>query len=386
MRKINILYVITKLELGGAQKQLLSLILHLDKKRFEPFLFTAREGLLVSEASSISGLTLKRSRCLERAINPFKDLLALIQIYWFIKKNDIQILHTHSSKAGVLARCAARLAKVRVIIHTVHGWSFNDYQPVLCQKLFIWLERFIGRFTDKFVVVSLHDKQKGLKNCIGNEEKYALIRYGIDYAEFGRREKNIREELGINATDLVVGMISSFKAQKSPQDFIKLALGVNQILPNVRFILVGDGVLRKSIERLIRKFTLQQHIILTGWRRDIPDILSAADVFVLTSLWEGLPVAALEALASAKPVVATYTGGISEVIVEGENGFLVSPTDMQGMCKKLTILLRNSGLRKAMSENAKEALTSDFLADTMVEKTQDLYKDLICKKEASRAS
>jgi len=181
-------------------------------------------------------------------------------------------------------------------------------------------------------------------------------------------------------------MISSFKAQKSPQDFIKLALGVNQILPNVRFILVGDGVLRKSIERLIRKFALQQHIILTGWRRDIPDILSATDVFVLTSLWEGLPVAALEALASAKPVVATYTGGISEVIVEGENGFLVSPTDMQGMCKKLTILLRNSGLRKAMSENAKEALTSDFLTDTMVEKTQDLYKDLICKKEASRAS
>jgi glycosyltransferase involved in cell wall biosynthesis len=150
--------------------------------------------------------------------------------------------------------------------------------------------------------------------------------------------------------------------------------------------LVGDGVLRGKIERLILRLNLQKQLILTGWRRDIPDILSASDVFVLNSLWEGLPVTALEALASGRPVIATHTGGISEVIIEGRNGFLVPPTDMQGMCKQLTILLRNPDLRKAMSGNAKEALTSDFLLDSMVEKTKNLYKDLISEKEVRRAS
>jgi len=386
MQKINILYVIAKLELGGAQKQLLSLVSNLGNERFRPFLFTAKRGLLISEASAIDGLTLERSCYLERAISPFKDLLSLAEIYLFIKKNNIDIVHTHGSKAGILGRFAARLAGIKVNIHTIHGWSFNDCQPWLFRKLIIWLERLVGEFTDRLIVVSRHDKQKGLKNHIGSEDKYVLIHYGIDYAEFNRDGQKIKEELGINSKDLVVANISCFKPQKSPLAFVKLAYLVSQNIPDVKFLLVGDGVLRGKIERLILRLNLQKQLILTGWRRDIPDILSAADVFVLNSLWEGLPVTALEALASGRPVIATHTGGISEVIIEGRNGFLVSPTDMQGMCKKLTILLRNPDLRKAMSGNAKEALTSDFLLDSMVEKTKNLYKDLISEKEVRYAS
>lgn len=379
MQKVNILYVITKLELGGAQKQLLSLIRHLSREKFRLFLFTAYEGLLVSEASSIDGLVLKRSSYLGRAINPFKDVLALREIYRFIKKNNIQIVHTHSSKAGVLGRCAARLARVGLIIHTVHGWSFNDYQSYLSRVIFIWIEKFIAGFTHKIVVVSNYDKLKGLRNYIGQEDKYILIRYGIDYAEFGINVQNlkIKEELGINAKDLVVGMISCFKPQKFPQDFIKLASRLNQVLPNVKFLLVGDGILRKSIERLINKFNLAQQVILTGWRKDIPSILSALDIFVLTSRWEGLPVSVLEALTSSKPVVATNTGGISEVISEGKNGFLVNPGDLDNLCKKLALLLKDATLRRRMGENAKKTLASDFSFDTMANNTQSLYESLV---------
>ena len=129
MHKTNLLYIITKLELGGAQKQLLSLIKGLDKQVYNIFLFTAKDGLLIKEALALDGLILNRSRFLERKINPLKDLLALIEIYGFIKKNRIQIVHTHSSKAGILGRLAAGLAKTKIIIHTVHGWSFHDYQP-----------------------------------------------------------------------------------------------------------------------------------------------------------------------------------------------------------------------------------------------------------------
>src|SRR3989338_6365898 len=184
MKKINLLFILTKLELGGAQKQLLSLIKHLDKDKFNLFLFTSSQGLLDRQAQEISGLTLYKSKYLERAINPLKDLLAILEILSFIKNNDIQILHTHSSKAGILGRLAGRLAGVGIILHTVHGWSFNDYQPFLIRKLFNSLERFTACFTHKIIVVSNYDLEKGLRSRIAGAGKYILIRYGIDYSEF----------------------------------------------------------------------------------------------------------------------------------------------------------------------------------------------------------
>ncbi len=373
MPKINILYLITKLELGGAQKQLLSLISGLDKERYRVFLFTAKKGPLLSDAYSIDGLTLKRSNWLERPINPFKDILAFCEIYAFIKKNNIQIVHTHSSKAGILGRLSARLVKVKFVCHTVHGWSFNDFQPFFRRKLFIFLERLSARFTDKIIVVSHCDRQKGLDNRIGEPDKFQLIRYGIDYLEFTSSGLDIRKELGIGAQDLTVGMVSCFKPQKAPQDFIRLAFLVNQSMPSVKFILVGDGILRAKIQASINKFNLQKNVILTGWRRDIQRILSAIDVFALTSLWEGMPVTVLEAIASSIPVIATNTGGIEELIIDGKTGFLVSPQDTRGMAEKLTLLLKDAGLRGQIARNARKNLNGDFAVTDMVKNYQDLY-------------
>lgn len=380
MKKINLLYVITKLELGGAQKQLLNLIDNLDREKFNLFLITAKDGLLLKEALSLNGLIVKKSKWLERSINPLKDLLALIEIYRFIKRNKIKIIHTHSSKAGILGRFAAKLAKVKVIIHTVHGWSFNDYQPSLLKIFFIWLERITAKFTDKLIVVSNYDKQKGLIHYIGKENKYHLIYYGINYLEFNIKNQNIRKELGINAGDLVVGMVSCFKPQKSPLDFIRLAFLVNQILPDVKFLLVGDGILHKHIERLINRFNLQKQVILTSWRKDISRILTGIDIFVLTSLWEGLPISVLEAMASCKPVIATDTGGIREVIIEGKTGFLVQPQDIKKMSVKLITLLKNENLRKQIGQNARDYLSFNFYLKDMIENNQNLYGNLIKQK------
>ncbi|MBM3255312.1 MAG: glycosyltransferase family 4 protein [Candidatus Omnitrophica bacterium] len=386
MRLVNLLYMITKLELGGAQTQLLSLIRQLDQQRFRVFLLTATDGPLVSEAQAIPGLIFKKSRHLGRPINPFKDLLALIEIRRFIKKNDIGIVHTHSSKAGIIGRWAARLAGAGVIIHTIHGWSFNDYQPTPIRLFFIWLERFTARFTDKLIVVSGYDKQKGLDNLIGIDSKYTLIRYGIDYSEFGLQEKSIREELGIGPKDLLVGMIACFKPQKSPQDFIKLAFLVRQQMPLVKFILVGDGALRPDIERLIKRLGLKEQVILSGWRRDIPQILAALDIFVLTSLWEGLPIAALEAMASARPVVVTHTGGISEVITEGETGFLASPRDQRKLTQNLVALLKDKGLRVRIGTKAKEAMGKRFDLTAISRAHEELYLELVARKETQNAN
>jgi len=378
MRKINILYVITKLELGGAQKQLLDCIRQLDQEKFKVFLFTAQEGLLLNDAAAIDGLTIVRSAFLERPIHPLNDLRALSEIGSFIKKNYIDIVHTHSSKAGIIGRWAGRRAGVKIILHTVHGWSFNAFQQALQRKIFICMERISARFSSKIIVVSEHDKNEGLANRVGNAGHYRLIRYGIDLEEFSHPDPApIKKELGILDNDPVVVMIGCLKPQKAPADFIKVALLVRKDLPQAKFVLVGDGALRPHIERLIKKHRLQDAVILAGWRRDIPQVLAAADVVVLTSLWEGLPIAVLEAMASGKPVVATDTGGLKEVLIDGRTGFLVPPHDVVLMSRKVVSLLKDVSLRKGMGCNARDTLGAEYMISSMARKVQALYEELL---------
>lgn len=408
-KKVNLLYVITKLELGGAQKQLLNLINYLDKRRYSLFLITARHGLLFKSVLSLSDVKVVRSRYLERSINPLKDFLALCQIYGFIKRNKIDIVHTHSSKAGILGRWAAKFAGVKIIIHTVHGWSFNCSQNYLWRRIICYLERLTVLVTNKLIVVSYHDWQKGLINHIGkkNRDKYKLIRYGIDYKEFAFVDKDarcgridyqgkFRKKIGVSSSDLLVGMVSCFKPQKSPQDFIKLAFLVkeslsesgpkkntgilaenNNISNRVKFILVGDGILRRKIERLIFELNLGESVILTGWSGNVSQILSEMNILVLTSLWEGLPISVLEAMAASLPVVATNTGGIAEVIFDGETGFLVFPGDVNRMAEKLGVLLKDRTLREEIGRGARDFLGCDFTLENMVKNTDDFYQKLI---------
>ncbi len=374
--KINILYVITQLELGGAQKQLLSLIKNLDQDRYNIFLFTAKDGFLMEEALAIPGLSLYRSRYLQRLINPLRDLLALMELRAFIRKNRIDMVHTHSSKAGILGRWAAALAKTKIILHTVHGWSFHDFQNPLICGLYKKLEKFSAKFTDRIVVVSDHDKQKGLGLKIGSEDRYGLIRYGISRAEFGAKDASIRKELGLSEDALVIGTIACFKPQKGLEDFVRLASLAGQLFPQARFLMVGDGVLRKKLERQIERSGLRSRFILTGWRTDVARVLFAMDVLVLISLWEGLPIAVLEAMASGVPVLATDTGGIAEVILEGETGFLAPCHDVPSMLKKLTLLLREDGPKKRIALKAAECVDERFETKMMVKSHEELYRQL----------
>jgi glycosyltransferase involved in cell wall biosynthesis len=168
-------------------------------------------------------------------------------------------------------------------------------------------------------------------------------------------------------------MVACFKPQKCPQDFIKLAGLVNRSIPGVKFILAGDGILRKRVERLIAGSHLEGKVILTGWRRDIRRVLSALDVFVLTSLWEGLPVTVLEAMAAAKVVIATDTGGVREAVENGRTGFLIQPHDVEGLAKKLVSLLMEDELRVKLGRSAREYLKYHFKADAMIGNTEALY-------------
>jgi len=377
MQRIKVLFVITKLELGGAQKQLLNLIAGLDKTRFEPFLFTAQEGLLVRDAEALKDLWIKKSKYLERLPNLFKDILAFFEIYSFIKSNKFDIVHTHSSKAGILGRWAARLAGVKKVVHTVHGWSFNDYQNPLQKNIFITLERIAAKFTSRLVVVCQCDKARGLKKQIGIDTQYAVITYGIEHEDLAFNRKEAKEELGFSPEDSVVGMVACFKPQKSPQDFIRLAYLSRDTAAHIKFVLVGDGALRQDIERLISKFNLEKEVVLTGWRRDIPHLLAAFDVLVLTSLWEGLPIVILEAMAASLAVIATNTGGIEEIVKNGETGFLVSCGDISSMRQKLALLLKDTALKQRMGLAARSSIASNFHLKDMIQGHADLYRGLM---------
>ena len=381
MQRINLLFVITKLELGGAQKQLLSFMRLLDKERYNPFLFTSSKGILFTEALQLEEVMLYGSSYLDRELNFFKDICAFFELVFFIKKNKITIVHTHSSKAGIIGRLAARLAGVKVILHSVHGWSFYDAQAFLVRRITIALERLVSYFTDVFIVVSQHDLSKGLMHKIGRSSAYALVRYGIVPDDFRNHPTHLRRELKISDEDCVITNISCFKLQKACLDYIRVAQIVEKQVPGVKFILVGDGVMRPQIEELIRIKNLQNTVRLMGWRRDIPDILAASDVFVLTSLWEGLPIVVLEAMASSLPVVATNTGGISEVVREGKTGFLTVLGDVPALAEKIVFLVKNSQARKAMGRYAGGSLGEEYREQAMTKSIEELYCSALKQKE-----
>jgi glycosyltransferase involved in cell wall biosynthesis len=266
----------------------------------------------------------------------------------------------------------------------VHGWSFNNYQPAVVNRFCVWLERFCAGFTSKIIVVSEFDQHQGLKQLIGRRQQYSLIRYGVEIQDFKvlTQKEEMRKLWEISDTALVVGTVACFKPQKAPLDFIALAAGVKESFPGVKFILVGDGKLRRKIEVRLRQLNLGTNVILTGWQQNIPLVMKGLDVFVLTSLWEGLPIAVLEAMAAGVAIVATDTGGIREVIADGRGGYLVKPHDILAMQNRLEELLRSVKKREELASYSSQVINNrDFLPSQMAEHTQQLYSSLRQEQE-----
>ena len=209
----RVLVVLTKPELGGAQAHVLALLEGADKKRFSLDLFTAKEGLLTQRFGNIPGIRVHRSVFLDRSFSPVKDVLALCELVHYMKKNRIDVVHTHSSKAGVLGRVAARLAGVKRVVHTVHGWSFHDHQPKLFFVMCVLLERWCARFTHVLIAVSTREQDLGKMLGIRPRGYYIVIRCGIrheDYQNGDARRSLARKKLGIGPEFLVIGTVACF--------------------------------------------------------------------------------------------------------------------------------------------------------------------------------
>ena len=370
--KKKVVVIITKLELGGAQKVAISLCEKLNKNLFDTFMICGCDGILSDEVKQKNKVYFVKS--LIREINPIKDLKAAFSIYKILKKEKPDVVHTHSSKAGILGRICGWLAGVPVIIHTIHGFSFNDTQNFFRKNLFILLEKFCALLSTHLIFISKENMDKGIKNKIGRQNKYKYIRLGIDINNF-KNFKNpcLRQELNLTDNDLIVTTIGPFKPQKNLPDFIRLAHKISCDHKNFKFIIVGDGILRPNFEKLINDLQIQKNIFLLGWRRDIANILHSSDFFVMTSLWEGLPISTIEAMACGLVPVVNSVDGQKEIVKDGINGYLISPYDIDEICVKILYLLNNPEVKSKMEIEAKNTIDNTYSIDYMIKQHENLY-------------
>ena len=389
-RKIRVLQVITRLIVGGAQETVMLIADMLDKDHYQAEVVsgpqTGSEGSLIEEIRR-RGIPLTILPELVREIDFSKDCRAFWKLYKMMKTGAFDIVHTNSSKAGILGRWAARLAKVPVVVHTVHGWGHHEYQQALVRKLFVWLEKISAAITDKLVVVSPHDIEKGLADRIAAQEKYITIRSGIELDEFmhpSMKRPAMRAQLGISPDAPVVGTVTRLSPQKAPADFVAAAIAVAAAMPSAHFVIVGDGPLRGQIEVMIAQAGLQHRFHLTGLRRDVPELLAAFDVFVLSSLWEGLPRVLPQAMAAGLPIVATAVDGNVEAVTDGENGILVPPGDSERLSQAIRALLSDRQTAAEMGEAGRQRV-NEFSAQKMVEALGRLYQNLLHDKAFSES-
>src|SRR5690606_22769640 len=229
--------------------------------------------------------------------------------------------------------------------------------------------------------VSRFNTDKALAHGIGRPEQYLEIHSGVEVDRFlqvGESEgAAIRREWGIADEEVLVAQIANFKPQKNPLDFVRMAHQVLQHEERCRFVMVGDGPLRPQVEALIEELGLSRQVRLTCWREDIPQIMAAMDILVLTSLWEGLPQVFPQAMASGKPIVANKVDGAPEAIAHGVNGFLVEPGDYKGMAEHVLTLARDKELRLRMGAEGRQRVRPTFCVRTMVEKIAHLYEELL---------
>ncbi|MFH2204419.1 MAG: glycosyltransferase family 4 protein [Elusimicrobiota bacterium] len=381
--RIKVVHVITRLDYGGAQQNTLHTVSALDPNRFAAYLVCGRGGRLDQRTAALARrempVPIRFIDDLVREVSPLRDLIALLKIYRLLREIRPAIVHTHSSKAGVVGRLAARLAGVPVILHTFHGFGFHERMPALLRAFFIMAERAVAACSTRLIFVSRANMDYARECGIGDADKYRLIRSGVRLADLpaplsDAEEK--RQSIGAQRGTPLVVSVGNMKPQKNCGDFLKVAQEVCRGASGACFVFVGDGPLRREFAAEIESRGLRGRVVLLGWRDDVKEILAAADVFLLTSLWEGLPRALVEAMKSGLPCVAYAVDGVRDVLRDGENGYAVAPEDWKRAADRVSELLGSRDLRVRLGKAAADSIGSEFDIDEMVRRQQDLYQEL----------
>jgi glycosyltransferase involved in cell wall biosynthesis len=398
MKKIKILHIITRFDKGGSAENTLLTVIGLDKERYDVTMAygSSTESLMSESEARANRNDQERVRSggvklilipeLVRSISPLKDLKAFLRIFLLIKREKYTIVHTHTSKAGILGRWAALFAGVPIIIHTPHGHAFIGYFGRFMTSLFILIERITAIFTDTIITLTDRCKEEHVEFKIAKAERFRTIHSGVEMERFLNlhidREKKKRS-LGITDGYPVIGTVGRFISIKGHKYLIDAIKIVSERIPDVRFIFVGEGPLRPELIKQAESLGVIDKILFLGWREEIPEIISIIDLFVLTSLYEGMGKVFIEAMIMGKPVIATRVGGIPDIVRDGEDGILIPPKESKRLAEAIITLLEDKDKREKMGRSGKmhASLYSD---KAMVAKIDTLYNKWILKKIEKR--
>ncbi len=402
MKKIKILRIIARLNIGGPAVHSILLTRYLINDRFDSILLTGMIGksegdmMYLAEANNIKPVLIKE---LGREISWKNDIIAFLKILRIAFKERPDIIHTHTAKAGTLGRMAGIIYNTisshkTYLVHTFHGHIFNSYFSTLKTNFFILIERVLARFTDKIIVISKgQEKELSEKLNIKDKSKLELIPLGLDLSPFYEAEKYcslFKRELGLDDDTKLIGIIGRLVPVKNHRMFLDAVKKYKEIdNKKVKFIIIGDGELGEELKKYSIDFGIKDDVIFTGWRKDLENIYSDLDMVVITSFNEGTPVSIIEAMAAGKPVIATDVGGVKDLFTEKSEvrsqksevrlyceGILINSNDPDSLSEGIDFLLDNPEMAKDMGRMGRMTVKERFDISRLVRDMEGMYERL----------
>ncbi|MBF0619132.1 MAG: glycosyltransferase family 4 protein [Candidatus Omnitrophica bacterium] len=381
--KKRVLHIITRLDPGGSTTNTLETVARLDTSKYEAHLVAGATADPSGKAAAFMrdrGIACTFVDELVREVDPGPDIKAFFALRSIIQKGAYDIVHTHSSKAGILGRWAAKSVGVKHIVHTPHGHVFYGYFSPLKTKVFITIERLTAYVTDRLVALTAAGVREHLEFKVGREKQWVTIPSGINLAEFKENASarmRIRREFGFQDHECVIICVARLEPVKGLGTLIEAVGILRSEGVHVRLLLAGGGGEEMALKALVFEKGLMDRVVFAGHRDDASDILNGADIFALASRNEGMGRAVIEAMACGKPVVVSRTGGLPEIVTDGVEGFCVEPGDALAFANALGMVVKDTALRGRMSEAAQRRATGEFSVETMVRKIECLYDGLI---------
>jgi glycosyltransferase involved in cell wall biosynthesis len=386
-RRIKIVRVISRLNIGGPAIHVITLTAGLDPARFDSRLVTgtenAGEGSLADLAASHGVEPVVIPEIVGEAQLGRRDVKALLTLYRLLRAERPHIVHTHTAKAGFIGRLAARLAGVPIVVHTYHGHVLRGYYGGVKTWLLRRMEQGLAGLTDQIIAVSEQVKRDLIAYRVARADKIRVIPLGLDLGTFldeTTPRGELRREIGLSNGAPLVGIVGRIFPIKNHRLFLDAAAAVAAQERTARFLVVGDGVLRPAMEQHARALGIADRVVFTGWRRDLARIYADLDVLVVSSNNEGTPVSAIEAMAAGRPVVATRVGGLPDLISDGKTGRLVPPGDVHALSTAVLELLRDRPFARALGETARGQVRERFAAERLIADVQGLYGELLAAK------
>lgn len=382
---MHTVHLITRLIVGGAQENTLHTVDDQHHRFSDRVTLLTGPGLgpegSLEERARQRGLDVRLIPQFRRAIHPWHDWSSYQAILRLLREIRPDIVHTHSSKAGILGRRAAYRLGIPCV-HTIHGASFHVGQHPLAHRLYQWLERRAAPWTDKFISVADAMTEQYVAAGIAPREKFVTISSGFDIEPFlqpPRPPAEVRREWGLEPQHVVIGKVGRLFHLKGHEFVIRAAPEICTRFPHVRILFVGDGILREQFERDIAQLGLSDRFIFTGLVRPekVAELLHAMDIVVHTSLWEGLARVLPQGLIAGKPVVSYDVDGAKEVILPGETGYLAPPESIEPLVKALCELVANPELRTRLGRTGRERFANQFRHETMTRRIREVYAEVL---------